>query len=96
MVYAQMQNLQTQAWDPEDMKMTDIIPVLVDALGTDSILILDGRTTLDNMIQECTHYMYRMRKVQDYRGFIIYKGNKIKDGNQVIYKSLQMKKQEDM
>ncbi len=48
---------------------------LQEALGSDAIFTLDGRNNIETMIKDAEKRMFNLRKVKDYIGFNIYKGN---------------------
>jgi hypothetical protein len=59
---------------------------IVEAMGSDSVFILDGRNKPDTMINDSLIRMNQLRNIHpDYIGFRIYQGERIQDGNQSMY-----------
>lgn len=63
---------------------------LVDAFGSDGVYILDGRNTLDTMINDAEKQLYRLtcRGYKRYKGYTIQKGNRF-DNSITVYDSLK-------
>jgi len=60
--------------------------ILWDATGSDGVFILDGRNSLENMIIDANERMKQLSKVRTFKGFDIIRGDKIRDGNTVMYR----------
>ncbi len=50
--------------------------MVVEACGSDSVFILDGRNALSTMIADAYTQMHRLRNVQKYVGFVIKEGSR--------------------
>jgi len=70
--YVQYWVICRQEW--KDGKMQDCHK-LVHACGSDQLFILDGRNTLDNMIQDAIDNAMRKRNVKRFAGFTIHRGD---------------------
>ena len=57
------------------------------ALGSDGVFILDGRKTLEHMIEDAKEQMHRLRFVQTYSKFRIMKGNFRE--SKIVYKNYE-------
>ena len=55
--------------------------------GSDSVLILDGRNNLANMIETAKAQVDRLRNVQNIGGFEIRRGDRFRDSNPVLYRA---------
>ena len=87
--YAQFKVLNNQVWSKEENKLVEVIPYLIDRLGSDGVFILDGRNSLDTMIVDCHEQVDRLRNIYHAKGFDICKGERFSD-SRVIYKSLHL------
>jgi hypothetical protein len=50
--------------------------LLVEALGSDGVFILDGRNTLETMKEDAMDRLRALRKVRKFVGFVIKEGNR--------------------
>ncbi len=58
---------------------------LQDALGSDSVFILDGRLNLTHMQNDIATQLYRLRRVQQFDGFTIIKATNFSIHGKLIY-----------
>ena len=92
--YAQLLTTQLCKWDQEKMELVDLEePLVVESMGSDGVLILDGRNSLRTHIIDGEEYRARMKRVHpDICGFRIMKGTSFVEINEVIYESIDKKK----
>ena len=67
----------------------NLVGVLDEALGSDSIFCLDGRFNIDNMIIHAKERIEKLSRVQNYEFFEIRRGN-LKH-YQVLYRNFSQK-----
>lgn len=62
--------------------------VVMEALGTEGVFILDGRNKLSTMIDDAYERMHKLRNVHpNYVGFQIYKDPACRWGGRLLYTS---------
>ena len=82
--YATFQRRMNPTWDGEQWVI--FIPELTDILGSDGVLPLDGRLSLDSMKAQCQMVMDNRNKVRstDICGYKIFRGSRFYEGS-LIY-----------
>ena len=66
----------------------DLAGNIVEAIASDGVFILDGRNSLDNMINDSYEHMTSLSIVQPrYMGFMIMRGSRFDDSNHAIYRT---------
>ena len=88
--YVQLLTTQKCKWDKEKMELVDLEePLVVESMGSDSVLILDGREHLSTHIIDGEEYRARMKRIHpDTCGFRIMKGERFCNDNKIIYESI--------
>lgn len=69
-------------------KMVDVDKFPIEAMGSDSVFILDARNNLETMKFDAVKRMEQLKRVQDYIGFKIMKGDRFTNSKQV-YNSIK-------
>lgn len=54
---------------------------LIDCMGTDSVYILDGRNSLENMMKDAESRIEKLLKSKYIKGYKIYRGSRIQENN---------------
>jgi len=88
--YVQLLTTQKCKWDKEKMKLVDLEePLIVESMGSDGVLILDGRESLLTHMMDGEEYRAKIKRVHpDICGFRIMKGTSFVEINEVIYECI--------
>ena len=78
--YAQITELNNMRWNPETSKIEKVEPYQVDCLGSEGVIILDGRLSLESMKEVTRAYIKRLKSIHpNMSGFQIYKASNFYD-----------------
>jgi hypothetical protein len=84
--YVEFLEKRSYTFDEKNMRHVDCKPYLTTPVGSDSVCILDGRLSLENMINAAIDQKKNLKKVQPhYNGFRIRKGERFSDDNPILY-----------
>lgn len=61
----------------------------IDLIGSEGVYILDGRNSLDNMINDCYNRLSKLNR-KDVIGFEIVRSDKFTNDGKVLYKSKKL------
>jgi len=80
-VYVQFCETRTNDFNHNTMTFEECTPYEVDCLGSDGVFILDGRNTIDTMIDDAIQQVKRLQYVKPWiTSFKIIKGKKFGEG----------------
>jgi len=81
-VYAQFYVMDTTKWTAKGYITVE--PYVRELLGSDGVFILDGRNSIDTMIQDAKTRADKMKNVKTIHGFKIIKANKFSDTGKIL------------
>jgi hypothetical protein len=73
--YAQLYHTLNSSWDHKQHKLVDCDPYLREACGSDGVFTLDGRLSIDNLIESTKNRIKILKNICEYTGFEIRRGN---------------------
>jgi hypothetical protein len=81
-VYAQFYYMDTTKWTAKGYIKVE--PFEQEILGTDGVFILDGRNSIDTMIQDAKTRADKLKNVKTIHGFKIIRANKFSDTGTIL------------
>jgi len=84
--YVQFEETRKDKWNDKTRGFEDCTPYQVDAIGSDGVYILDGRNSLNTMIQDAKDRAKLINLLCHFTGFKIVRGSRFSDNNTVLYR----------